>query len=392
MLYGLLNLPWWGYVIVTLLLTHITIASVTIFLHRSQAHRGLDLHPISSHFFRFWLWLTTGTVTKEWVAVHRKHHAKVETADDPHSPQIYGLNRVLFFGLGLYQRACKNKEDLEHFGIGTPNDWLEKNVYSAHSNLGILAMLIMDLLLFGACGFIVWGAQMLWIPFFAGGVINGIGHFWGYRNFETPDSSRNIMPWGILIGGEELHNNHHAFGTSAKMAVRKWEFDLGWFYIKCLSRLGLAKIKRVVPKLEFDNTRFQIDMDSVKALIRHRVQIMDRYWRDVILPVLRTQRSNADIAEAKLFRRSRKLLIRDDSLINIKAQKRLKNLLAQYHDLRIVYQFRLGLQTLWQRHSGNSKELLENLQEWCKQAEATGIQALQEFAMNLKYLSCKPMV
>ncbi len=389
MLYGLLNLPWWGYIIVTLVLTHITIAGVTIFLHRSQAHRGLDLHPIASHFFRFWLWLTTGTVTKEWVAVHRKHHAKVETAEDPHSPQIYGINRVLFLGLGLYQRASKNIEDLEHYGKGTPNDWLENHIYARHDNLGILSMLIIDLLLMGAFGFIVWGVQMLWIPFFAGGVINGIGHFFGYRNFETSDASRNIVPWGILAGGEELHNNHHAFGTSAKLSVRKWEFDLGWIYIKCLSWFGLAKIKRVIPKLEFDHSRLQIDMDSVKVLIRHRVQIMDRYWRRVILPVLRTERCKAGEAGAKLFRRSRKLLIRDDSLISRKAQLRLKSLLAQYQELQVVYQFRLRLQTLWQRHTGNSKELLENLQDWCKQAEATGIQALQEFALNLKQLSFK---
>lgn len=230
-------------ILATLLLTHITIASVTMYLHRSQAHRAVEFHPIVSHAMRFWLWLTTGMVTKQWVAIHRKHHRFTDVDGDPHSPVVYGIKRVFFKGAGLYHSASKDKEMIQQYGVGTPDDWIEKNVYAAHSRLGILLMLTIDLLLFGPVGLIVWGVQMLWIPFWAAGVVNGIGHWWGYINGSTKDNSRNISPWGVVIGGEELHNNHHLNPASAKLSSKSWEFDIGWMYISILKYLGLAKLR-----------------------------------------------------------------------------------------------------------------------------------------------------
>ncbi len=230
-------------IIYTLVMVQITIACVTLYLHRSQAHRAVQFHPVISHFMRFWLWLTTGMVTKEWVAVHRKHHQASDTEKDPHSPQVYGLWRVLFGGAFLYVKAARNKLMIQELGIGTPNDWIEKKLYTPHSRLGILLMLVIDLVLFGPIGFVVWGVQMLWIPFWAAGVINGLSHWWGYRNTDTKDTSRNLWPFAIWIGGEELHNNHHADGASAKFKQRWYEFDIGWFYIKVLEKLKLARVR-----------------------------------------------------------------------------------------------------------------------------------------------------
>lgn len=251
---GLLQLSWWQLVLVTLVLTHITIVSVTVFLHRSQAHRGLDLHPAIAHFFRLWLWLTTGMVTKEWVAIHRKHHAKCEKEGDPHSPMVYGIEKVMWKGAELYREEAANQETLKRYGHGTPNDWLERNVYSRHPGLGIMLTLIVDVLLFGAAGLTVWAVQMAWIPFWAAGVVNGLGHYIGYRNFSSPDTSTNLFPIGILIGGEELHNNHHAYGTSAKFSSKWYEFDIGWLYIKLMTYLGLAKVRKVAPKLKLEKS------------------------------------------------------------------------------------------------------------------------------------------
>ena len=249
---SLFELSWWGYALVTLSLTHMTIASVTIFLHRHQAHRALELHPIASHCFRFWLWLTTGIITKEWVAIHRKHHAKCETIEDPHSPQFYGIGTVLFKGAKLYRIEARNTATLKKYGHGTPDDWLERNLYSKHDTLGIGIMLAIDIFLFGPIGLIMWGVQMVWIPFFAAGVINGVGHYWGYRNFASNDTSTNIVPWGILIGGEELHNNHHAYVTSAKLSNKWWEFDIGWVYIRALEILGLATVHNPTRKVQIN--------------------------------------------------------------------------------------------------------------------------------------------
>ena len=251
LIHGMLDLSAWQILLATLVLTHITIASVTIYLHRYSAHRALDLHPLPAHFFRLWLWLTTGQVTKEWTAIHRKHHAKCEQAEDPHSPHVHGIKTVLLSGAELYRKESKNKETLERYGHGTPDDWIERNIYSRFSWQGVAIMLIIDVALFGVLGLTLWAVQMMWIPVTAAGIINGAGHFWGYRNFEAPDASTNLVPWGIIIGGEELHNNHHTYPTSAKLSVKPYEFDLGWAYIRILQALGLASVKKTPPKLAF---------------------------------------------------------------------------------------------------------------------------------------------
>lgn len=383
-MYGLLQLPWWGYLVVTLILTQITIFSVTIFLHRHQAHRALDLHPIASHFFRFWLWMTTGMVTKEWTAIHRKHHAKVETADDPHSPQVKGILKVLLEGTELYRKESRNKDTLERYGTGTPDDWMERHVYTAHSAMGITLMLIINVLLFGPLGLTIWAIQMAWIPFWAAGVVNGLGHYVGYRNFECEDASRNMSPLGLIIGGEELHNNHHTYATSAKFSVKWWELDTGWLLIRLLQSVGLAKPKRIPPKPQLVAGKQSVDIDTVKAILTNRFQVMARYSRDVILPVLREERRRAGSAGYALLTRIRTLLIREQSLVAPSDQERLEKVLEQSFALNVVYQFRLKLQNIWAKSTATPGELLEALQEWCRQAEATRINALGDFVQHLK--------
>ncbi len=383
-MYGLLNLPWWGYIVVTLILTQMTIMSVTVFLHRCQAHRAVDLHPIVSHFFRFWLWMTTGMVTKQWAAIHRKHHAKVETPDDPHSPQTKGIWTVLIKGAELYRKESRNQTTMERYGQGTPDDWMERNVYTAHSAMGIMMMLGIDVLLFGALGLTIWAIQMAWIPFFAAGVVNGIGHYVGYRNFECQDASRNIFPIGFFIGGEELHNNHHTFGTSAKFSVRWFEFDLGWLLIRGLQLLGLAKPKRVPPKVKFESNKLVVDLDTLKTILTNRFSVMSHYSKNVILPVLREERRRAGEAGGAMLRRIKKALIREVSLVDQSDHTQLAHVLETYQALQVVYQFRLKLQHIWVKSTASQTELLEALQEWCRQAEATGIQALHEFVGRLK--------
>jgi stearoyl-CoA desaturase (delta-9 desaturase) len=230
-------------ILITLLMTHLTIVSVTLYLHRSQAHKGVEFHPVLAHTMRFWLWLTTGMTTKQWVAIHRKHHRFSDVEGDPHTPHVYGIWHVLLKGAGLYHSAGKDNLMVQQYGVGTPDDWIERVIYTPHSRLGLLLMLAIDLALFGAWGLLVWGVQMVWIPFHAAGLINGLGHWWGYKNGPTKDHSRNILPWGIWIGGEELHNNHHLAPASPKFSLKPWEFDIGWMYIKGLEFLGLAKLK-----------------------------------------------------------------------------------------------------------------------------------------------------
>src|SRR4026208_1801519 len=272
---GILDLPWWAYLSIALVLTHVTIAAVTIFLHRHQTHRALDLHPVASHFFRFWLWLTTGMVTKEWVAVHRKHHARVETSEDPHSPQIHGIGRVLSAGVFLYVREAHDRGTLEKFGHGTPQDWIEAHHSPRWALLGPVLMAVMDVAAFGiGAGSLIFAVQMIWIPFWAAGVINGVGHYLGYRNFETQDTSRNLRPVGVLIGGEEFHNNHHAYGSSAKFSSKWWELDIGWLYICALEQLGLAKIKKVAPRASFSRASSTIDLDTLRAVVTNRFYVM----------------------------------------------------------------------------------------------------------------------
>src|SRR5699024_6237476 len=334
---GFLHLSWWQVAVVTLVLTHVTIISVTVFLHRSQAHRGLELHPAAMHFFRFWLWLTTGMVTKEWVAIHRKHHARVERDGDPHSPVVFGLGMVFFRGAELYRRAARNEDTLKRFGPGTPDDWLERNIYSRYNLLGISIMLIIDLALFGALGLTVWAIQMAWIPFWAAGVVNGVGHAIGYRNFACPDTSTNIVPWGIIIGGEELHNNHHAHGTSAKFSSRWFEFDLGWCYISVLRFLRLAKVKKVAPKLrlEPENDQAPVDLSTLQGVITHRYEVLARYT-DLLkqaatdeLARLRPSRTrgNPD-CDFNLLRRTRRWLTWSDDSLDDTQRAQLETVLA----------------------------------------------------------------
>jgi stearoyl-CoA desaturase (delta-9 desaturase) len=382
--FGLVQLPWWGYILVLLGFTQITIMSVTLYLHRCQAHRALDMHPVVSHFFRFWLWLTTGIVTKEWAAIHRKHHAKVETAEDPHSPVTRGLKKVFLEGAELYRMEAKNKETLDRYGEGTPNDWIERNLYSRRSMLGILIMLTVDLLLFGTIGLTIWALQMAWIPLFAAGVVNGIGHFWGYRNFECKDNSRNIIPIGFFLGGEELHNNHHAFATSAKFSAKWWEVDTGWYVIRLLQLIGLANPRRMLTKPRMVLSKNSIDTDTLKAFISYRVQLMARYSREVVIPALRDEKKRAGKASRMLLRRARTVLVRDSSIMKTSQKQRLAKVLENFQSLRVVYQFRIKLQDIWSRSTASQKELLDALQEWCQQAEATGIEALLRFSNRLK--------
>lgn len=387
--YGLCDLPWWGNILVLLALTQVTIVAVTVFLHRHQAHRALSMHPALSHFFRLWLWLTTGMVTKEWTAIHRKHHAKCETAEDPHSPQILGLPLVLFQGAELYRKEAKNKETMVRYGQGTPEDWMEENVYS-HSKWGISLMLGIDLLLFGVPGLAIWALQMSWIPFFAAGVVNGIGHYWGYRNFECPDEARNIIPLGVFIGGEELHNNHHTYPTSAKMSVKWWEFDIGWFYIRLFEMLGLAKAKRIPPRPNLVPGKTQIDMETLKAIILNRFQVMAHYSKDVILPIFQQEKQKVAGEEIGMWKRVKALLVRETSLLDASAKQSLSRFLAENNTIKEVYQFKERLQNLWAQSALKENDLLDALQKWCQEAEATRITRLKEFAAYLRSFELKP--
>ncbi len=384
MMSGILEVQWWQALLAALTLTHVSIAAVTVYLHRAQAHRALDLHPAVSHFFRFWLWLTTGMVTREWVAIHRKHHAKCETEDDPHSPQRKGIRKVLWQGAELYKLASEDTAMIERYSHGTPADRVERNVYIRHRNKGLALMLLIDLLLFGAWGLTVWAIQMIWIPFWAAGVINGIGHYWGYRNFESPDAATNITPWGILIGGEELHNNHHAFPGSARLSSKWWEFDIGWLYIRSLEMLRLARVKRQAPRLTLVPGKDVVDMDTLKAVVVSRMLVLANYAREVLTPVSRMELCDSERACRKLYRQTRRLLVSEESRLDDKARQSLQRVLEHSQNLRTVYQFRQRLQQVWERTACNQEQLLSALQDWCRQAEATGIKSLEEFAQSLR--------
>ncbi|MBL8259161.1 MAG: fatty acid desaturase [Candidatus Competibacteraceae bacterium] len=387
---GLLALSLQELILTTLLLTHITIVAVTVFLHRSQAHRALDLNPWVSHFFRFWLWLTTGMVTKQWVAIHRKHHAKCETTHDPHSPQVLGIRKVLWQGVELYQAEALNEETLARYGHGTPDDWLERHLYARYDRLGVTLLLGVDLALFGIAGLTVWAVQLMWIPFWAAGVINGLGHYWGYRNYEPRDASTNLSPLGILIGGEELHNNHHAFPSSAKLSNKWWEFDAGWFYIRLLAYLKLAHVKKIAPAPQQLPDKQSIDLDTLRAVVLHRLYVMADFGRDVIAPVLREELDKADHPRRHLLKRTRRLLIREVERLNERDRDRLNHALAASQPLQTVYEFRLALQNIWSRTTFSHEKLLATLQEWCARAEASGIQSLQQFAQALRGYSSRP--
>lgn len=386
MLYGFFELPWWGYIAVILGLTHVTIAAVTIYLHRCQAHRALDLHPVIGHFFRFWLWLTTGMQTQEWSAIHRKHHAKCETKEDPHSPQVLGIRKVLWQGAELYREARKDRQSIEQYGWGAPDDWLERKVYShpLASHFGIALMMAIDLLCFGVLGLTVWAIQMLWIPVWAAGVINGLGHYLGYRNFETTDAATNLIPWGILIGGEELHNNHHAYPSSARLSNKWWEFDIGWLYIRLLSMLGLAKIKRVAPKVSVNRHPTILDAETVQALLRNRFHVLSLYAKRVILPVLKGEYRKADRDSRKALKQVRPLLVREDLRLDARSTESMHAVIGTCDRLQTVYQFKVRLKEIWAHRSCQPEARLERLKTWCLEAEQTGIDVLHEFATLLR--------
>lgn len=382
---GLIDLPWWGYVVVALVLTHITIIAVTVYLHRHQAHRALELHAIPSHFFRFWLWLTTGMVTKEWTAIHRKHHAKCETAEDPHSPQVKGIRKVMWEGAELYRAESKNLETLERYGHGTPDDWVERNVYK-HSVLGVSLMLIIDVLLFGAIGLTIWAVQMIWIPFWAAGVINGLGHFWGYRNFDCTDASTNLVPWGIIVGGEELHNNHHSFATSAKLSAKWYEFDAGWMYIRLLEMVGLAKARRVIPTPRFADDKSVADLDTLQAVLTHRYDVMTRYVRSLRHTCgEEIERLTAGSGESFNPKSLRRLILSSNTRkLCDKERAHLESVLQNSQALATIKSMREELSAIWGRSTATSEQLLHQLQDWITRAEQSGIHQLQEFSMKLR--------
>lgn len=384
----LIEFPWWGYALTALAMTHATIISVTLYLHRNQTHLALDLHPIVSHFFRFWLWLTTGMVTKEWVAVHRKHHSRVETAEDPHSPQVQGIHKVLWLGAWLYRKEAHVDATLEKFGYGTPDDWVERYIYTPYTYLGPVLMLLINLALFGAwAGLAIWIIQMLWIPFWAAGVINGVGHYWGYRNFEVSDASKNIVPWGIIIGGEELHNNHHAYASSAKFSSYRWEIDLGWLYIRLLSGLKLARIRKIIPQLIVKPNKKQCDFDTVRAVLNTRFQVMANFAKDVLRHVYREEVRKARLEDRErcaLLKHAKMLMVRERSQLNEAHRVSLNKALELAPKLKTVYAMKQRLQDTWERSAATQEHLLNALEDWCRAAEASGIEALQDFSLKLR--------
>ena len=387
MFLGFIDLPWWGFLVVALAFTHITIASVTIFLHRHQAHRSLDLHPIPSHFFRFWLWLTTGIVTKEWAAIHRKHHAKCETEEDPHSPVVLGIKKVLLEGAELYRKEARNQETLDKYGHGTPNDGLEKNLYTKYSMLGIWLMLTINVLLFGPIGLTIWAIQMAWIPVNAAGIVNGIGHFWGYRNYPCADASTNIVPWGIFIGGEELHNNHHAYATSAKLSSKWYEFDIGWAYIRILQMVSLAKVKKLAPQLRMNPAKTKCDLETLQAVIANRYEITAKFAKSLKhtyaaetarLKVHASDKFDVDMARIKHW------LHLDEHDLTEQQKSKLSVVIKASATLRTAYTLRQELAAIWQRSTATTEQLVKQLEDWCHRADNSGISSLREFSQRLR--------
>ncbi|HET7777783.1 MAG TPA: fatty acid desaturase [Rudaea sp.] len=389
--HGFSHASWLAKGVYFLIVTQLTIFSVTLYLHRSQSHRGVDFHPVVAHVFRFWAWFSTAMVTKEWVAIHRKHHAKCETEEDPHSPKIFGIKTVLLQGVDLYRVASHDKSTMEKYGIGTPNDWLERNLYGKHEYWGPTLMFIINIALFGIQGVAISALQMIWIPFWAAGVVNGLGHWWGYRNFETTDMSTNLTPWGFFIGGEELHNNHHAFPSSSKFALRKFEFDIGWAVIRGFEKLGLAKVLRVAPSLDIRPNVQLPDGETLKALLSPRFQVRTDYFRGVITPTLRDEATQAGAKLKSLPRALRNALANGGRWLDDRSRERLQEVVKERPLLATVCDFRNRLANVLERGNGNAETVLTNLQEWCREAEASGIRALQEFAMRLRGYALVPV-
>jgi stearoyl-CoA desaturase (delta-9 desaturase) len=384
---GLLDFSWWQILLFTLAMTHVTIAGVTIYLHRCQAHRALDLHPVASHFFRFWLWMTTGMLTGQWAAIHRKHHAKCETEEDPHSPQTRGIWKVLLEGAELYRAEAKNEETMRKFSHGTPNDWMERNIYTRYPILGISVMMVIDVALFGIVGLSVWAVQMIWIPFWAAGVVNGLAHWWGYRNFNSSDASTNIFPLGILIGGEELHNNHHTFATSAKLSSKWYEFDIGWMYIRMMSMVGLAKVKKVAPTPKLAASKAVVDQDTLQAVLSNRYEVMARYGKALkraYAQELAKLKEAGAREKYQLMRGARKWFHKEEDGLNEPQLKQLPELTSDNQKLRTFIELRKDLSSMWDRSNASREQLATQLQDWCHRAEQSGIKALQDFALRLR--------
>ena len=385
--HGVLHFSWWQIVLFAAVVTHITIIGVTVYLHRCQAHRALDMHPIASHFFRFWLWMTTGMLTGQWAAIHRKHHAKCETEEDPHSPQTRGIWKVLLEGAELYRAEAKNEETLRRFSHGTPNDWMERNVYTRYPILGVSIMMVIDVALFGVVGLSVWAVQMAWIPFWAAGVVNGLGHFWGYRNFNSSDASTNLLPIGIIIGGEELHNNHHTFATSAKLSNKWYEFDIGWMYIRIMQAVGLAKVKKVAPTPRLTKGKLVPDHETLQAVLSNRYEVMARYAKTVKQAYRQELAHLKEVGERekyKVMRGARKWFDKEEASLNEPQKRQLPQIFASSQKLRTYIELRNELAAIWERSSASREQLLTQLQDWCHRAEQSGIKALQEFASRLR--------
>lgn len=383
---GVTDLSAWQVFLYTMVVTHITIASVTIYLHRHQAHRALELHAIPSHFFRFWLWLTTGQVTKEWAAIHRKHHAKCDTEEDPHSPVTRGIKKVFWEGAELYRAESKNMETMAKYGHGTPTDWIERNLYTKYSWLGVVSLFVINFILFGVIGISVWAVQMMWIPITAAGIINGIGHYWGYRNYDCADAATNIIPFGILIGGEELHNNHHTYATSAKLSSKWYEIDIGWAYIRALEMLGLAKVKKLAPEPKFSHGKLEADFETLQSVIANRYDVMAKYaksikhaWKEE----LEHLKHKAEL-EKRFLKSSRKLMQREPGKLADVHHEQLSELFQHSKALETMHHMRVELGAIWERSHFTREQLLQKLQDWCTRAEASGIKSLQDFSLRLR--------
>jgi stearoyl-CoA desaturase (delta-9 desaturase) len=385
--HGLLAFSWLKMVVFTLVVTHITIISVTIYLHRHQAHRSLELHPVASHFFRFWLWTTTGMLTGQWIAIHRKHHAKCETEEDPHSPQTHGILKVLLEGAELYRAESRNEETIRRFSHGAPEDWIERNVYTRFPILGVSLMMVIDVALFGIVGMSVWAVQMLWIPFWAGGVINGLAHWAGYRNFNSTDASTNIFPLGILIGGEELHNNHHTYATSAKLSNKWYEVDMGWMYIRLLAGLRLATIKKVAPVPRLADRKSVLDIDTLQAVLANRYEVMARYgtaMQQAYRQELSRLKASGSKERYRMLRTARTWFHREEAVLDDRQRERLPELLSESQKLRTCMELRKDLSAMWERSNASREQLVTQMQDWCHRAEQSGIQALHDFAGRLR--------
>ncbi|KDB09399.1 fatty acid desaturase [Burkholderia sp. lig30] len=385
--HGLLHFSWWQIVVFTLVVTHVTILGVTIYLHRCQAHRALELHPIVSHFFRLWLWMTTGMLTGQWASIHRKHHAKCETEEDPHSPQTRGIWKVLLEGAELYRAEAKNEETMRKYGHGTPNDWIERNLYSKYTVLGVSMMMVIDIALFGIVGLTVWAVQMVWIPFWAAGVVNGIGHFWGYRNFNAADASTNLFPIGIVIGGEEMHNNHHTFATSAKFSNKWYEFDIGWMYIRILSAFKLAKVKKIAPTPRLKQSKAVLDQETLQAVLSNRYEVMARYGKAVKRAYRQELARLKELGAGEKYQRmrgARAWFHKEESGLNEPQKRMLPEIFANSQKLQTYFQLRKDLAAIWDRSTASREQLLAQLQDWCHRAEQSGIKSLEEFAMRLR--------